>query len=302
MNHPPEHNALEDSLRAQRPTAELVPTERAELKASLLAHARYHERAVAGVIAPTSFVRRWFVGGTMALPLLLLAVTGAEAGRSAPGELLYPVKLSIIEPIELALYHSELSPIETQVLRLERRLMEAKELTALQEHNDEASADMVAGLNEHTDTLIEELTGNDALLVSTSTLASLDRASALIAAHEELLENHTTAADSVTLENAADALESSHEAAVADLEEAGATTTLTAYVADSLHDIDVELDSDDHSSSTVSRVEQYLTEADDALADGELREAHDFISDSQQLLLTESYLEGMAEDDASLPN
>lgn len=100
---------------------------KARVRGAVLAYARSR----GPVVSPLSVFRMRFVAGTLALALIVGGGTTAAAAESAlPGDLLYGVKVSVVEPARTlaALSDEDRASVEAELA--ERRLAEAEELSA----------------------------------------------------------------------------------------------------------------------------------------------------------------------------
>lgn len=95
------------------------------------------------VFIPLSLVLVVLVGGTG---------TAAAAHGSLPGDLLYPVKLSINEGVELALATTPVAKAEVSAKLAERRVEEAETLASRGELNAEVGQEIAANFEEHAET------------------------------------------------------------------------------------------------------------------------------------------------------
>lgn len=118
---------------------------RTRLRAELSSYADFHPVAAP---APTA---RWFglrrTGSVFAATLLVVAVMGGTtyaAEGTLPGDTLYPIKIRLTEPVQLALMPTVQSKAEAHTEFAERRLSEAEQLA------------FSGRLDERTEKLLEE--------------------------------------------------------------------------------------------------------------------------------------------------
>lgn len=275
----------------------LVPSEKADLKRTLMEYVDFHTPKPAASRVTVSW---WSWSHKIAVAVLLITLTtgglGTTAAYSLPGDALYAVKLQVIEPVELAVFSPTDDVLSEQTFLMERRLAEVQALLETTGSvSPDAAADVTAALAEYTDAVATTLTTTNAS--STRVLVTLDTASALIDAHETLLtgEESTTTVAVDDLDTMADTLKVVQSNYVTDLVEGNATSTLTAYLDISLDTLAAEIATDHYASSTIASTSEYIDEAKDALLGGSFEAAHEAIAEANQLLLTEAYLSEDAE-------
>ncbi len=280
---------LETALRTTESFV-LSADERRDMKEQLLAHAAFHSKTSANSTKATrSPALFWRTSIASAFCLLVIITTSASAYGSLPGELLYPMKVHVVEPLTLPLEHPGLSDISAQTLRLERRLTEIKTLQLEGALSVEATSDVIDSVTDHTDALITALTDPASDASDAETLHSLDTASALIEAHETLLASSSEA--TVVLSNIEDDLDAAYDETITDLATGNASSSLTTYIDTSLDRLEAELVTSDLSTTTIDAIEIYIETASSSLSEADLVEAHGAISEAQQIILTDDYIE-----------
>lgn len=99
---------------------------------------------------------RVYVPALLVMALLLMSGTAYGAQGALPGDILYPVKRSINEPIEIAITVSPISRAEVALEHADRRLQEAEILTVRGELDEATALDL--GLDfEKKSSKVEEL-------------------------------------------------------------------------------------------------------------------------------------------------
>jgi len=123
------------------------------------------ERVLQTGSAPTSFwVSPVFYSYSFAVLLLVFVVGGTaslSAEKSVPGDLLYPLKTNINEPLRTAITLDGASKIEWQSEKIERRLTEAEILSNRGEINEKSSAIIEKNIEknlEDLDKMVEKIT------------------------------------------------------------------------------------------------------------------------------------------------
>jgi hypothetical protein len=199
------------------------------------------------------------------------------------------MKVQVVEPLLIPLTHPELNSISIQTLKLERRLFELKDLAQEGTLSAAATSDVVTVVSDHAETFIAALTDPDAVAPDTATLESLDTVSALIDAHETLLAASSDATSALgAIEQS---LETAHADTITELAEHEATTTLAVYLDASLDEIENELTTRDLSTTTINTLEAYIDTASSSLAEADLIEAHEAVSEARQIILADDYIE-----------
>lgn len=156
----------------------LDPERRARMRADLSAYADLHtvpETAsvsrISTVSALLSRTRRFYAG---ALAALLLVLGGTQASLAAegalPGDILYPIKVAVNEPLALTLSFAPERKAELAAEFAARRLDEAARLSATGELDDSRATELAARFDAHVETLARE---TDALESRGSLAASL---------------------------------------------------------------------------------------------------------------------------------
>lgn len=278
---------IEQALERGVP-AVLSDAERSDMKRTLFAHIDAQNTVREPL--PSPFFGPWmrFTAGAFAV-LCVMSMTGVAAEWSLPGEPLYAVKLDIVEPVMLAFELPDATPVAEHVWRLERRLSEVRALQAESALDATTAAVVIEEVTQSVQTVEAEADG--AIRTNAAeALQSIDRAAALIDAHDSLLIVHDTedALDVLAYE-----LDDARDAAVEDLLTETASSSLAEYVDVSIDDISATIDAATLSDTTHDAVEAYMEEALhalDDLSDTSLAETVEHVSEANQRILIETYL------------
>lgn len=149
-------------FRKEIDTIRLTGRERRELRARIVAYMEYYpldrtmtESAYAGVHAVLRRIRFYRIAG-VSVALLLVAVP-VLAEQSLPGDPLYPVKVRFNEGIRSQLLFSPYEKMQWETARVERRIAEARLLSAAGELTQENEQTLERTVQSHTDAFQEQL-------------------------------------------------------------------------------------------------------------------------------------------------
>ncbi|HWH16023.1 MAG TPA: DUF5667 domain-containing protein [Candidatus Paceibacterota bacterium] len=156
----------------------LDPERKARMRAELSSYADLHalpEPVAVSVASPFSALlsrtRRFYAG---ALAALLLVLGGTQASLAAegalPGDVLYPIKVAVNEPLALSLSFAPERKAELAAEFAARRLEEAARLSASGRLDDKQATELASRFDEHVETLARE---TDALESKGALAASL---------------------------------------------------------------------------------------------------------------------------------
>ena len=285
---------LEEVLRKGEPDT-LSLSERTDMKRTLLAHINLHVEKVPTRSPFTGFFPRIILGAAFAC--LVVVFTGVAAENSGPGDPLYLVKLQVIDPITMAfeLPHGDI--IAAHTWKLERRLEEARILEEEARLDDAVAAVLIEEVTESARAIEDEVDG--VVHANTSAgLVSIDRVSALLDAHDAVLTGHDLAN---TLGMLSHEVNDARNAAVVDILQNAASTSVSDYIDASLQDIAESLEGGTLSADTINSIEVYIEEISVTLAEADYAETVEHISEANQRILVEAYLtvvaDGMESDD-----
>ncbi|MFA5877022.1 MAG: DUF5667 domain-containing protein [Candidatus Paceibacterota bacterium] len=130
--------------------------------------------------------KRKYIPIAIVLGLLLSGTASYAAEGSMPGDLLYPVKVSVNEKVGGALALSPESKAKLQAKLAERRLLEATNLAAEDKLTADVSAELSSDFSTHADSAVEytkELEKKDAAIA----IGFASNFESNLVAHEELL-------------------------------------------------------------------------------------------------------------------
>lgn len=181
-----------EQFHTKAQSVKLQAVERAELRNRVLSYMEYHPLSSAQKIGEGklqdgtqfSYFRMPFsVSNVFRLSaltaLLVLVVIPVLAEKTVPGDTLYAVKVRFNEEVISTLKLSPYEKVEWETERLNRRIAEAKLLANEGKLTDEVEAEIVAAVQEHTESVeesIEELREDDA---DQAALASIELSSTL---------------------------------------------------------------------------------------------------------------------------
>lgn len=142
----------------------LDPERKARMRADLSAYADLHAMPEAvDVPAASAFsgllsrTRRFYAG---ALAALLMVLGGTQASLAAegalPGDILYPIKVAVNEPLALTLSFAPERKAELSAEFAARRLDEATRLSATGKLDDARATELAARFDTHVETLARE--------------------------------------------------------------------------------------------------------------------------------------------------
>lgn len=169
----------------------MTAAEKRELKAQVVSYMEYHPRretvsaqkAAAYIESqPYSIIsiyNRYVQAAAGALAVLVFIVVPAIAERSVPGDVLYPIKVSVNEEVRSGLTFGATEKIEWETERLERRISEVRLLAEEGKLTEEAEAKAAEAVKEHAEAAqgeINKLKESDA---DAATLAEVEFESAL---------------------------------------------------------------------------------------------------------------------------
>lgn len=158
-------NLFEKQLKKEAEKIKLKARERLELRDRVLSFMQYHPVATAAKLTPLArprrraveafsylYVRPWkFGAAASAMAVVMIVGVSAAAERTAPGDVLYPVKVQVNEEILSQLSFSPYGRVEWETRRVERRIAEARLLAKEGKLTSEVEAQITGAVKEHTD-------------------------------------------------------------------------------------------------------------------------------------------------------
>lgn len=194
-----ENDPIINNLLEKLPAISLRPEAKARMRADLSAFADFH--AIADEVRETHLVavhapartrlfstRGWFAPFAGALTIVLMTGTTYAAEKTIPGDTLYPIKVRVTEPVQLALSATPESKAKTHTALADRRLKEAEVLAVNRKLDDGTQAYLQQEFSKHVD---RSLAAAETLSVSGKKDVSLEVRSSLEAqliAHEDILD------------------------------------------------------------------------------------------------------------------
>lgn len=268
---------------------ELSASEHADIKAVLLARAK----SGASTRSTPSPYLHWIRQGSVAFASFALVFVGTAgaAQYSAPGDLLYDVKVNVTEELVSITTFDPEAKIAYDVLLLERRYDEMRTLAAAPESDSAAIATVVDEVIERTEDVTAAIAAAEE-----GTLTYSERINTLITV-ASLNEAHQTVTERVAPEHA-ESLKDNEEAiyaSIGDTAEVAAAasstaTVLTTHISETLSEIESAVQATSTDEAVEAEVVTHLTELEVALTKGDLEEAVVSLGEAKQALLVEDYL------------
>ncbi len=144
-----------DNLKQEAYKLRMTPEEKAAMKASVFGMPSPLAAQPSSYFPHTfQFLHTRVLVPAFAFVLIFGGVgTAAAAQGSLPGDILYPVKLSINEAVEVALATTPVARAEVSAKLAERRVEEAETLASRGELNAEVGEELAANFEEHAETV-----------------------------------------------------------------------------------------------------------------------------------------------------
>lgn len=133
-------------------------------------------------------LRSWYAAASGALVVVLMTGTTFAAEKALPGDTLYPLKVRVTEPVQVALTPTPVGKAKVHTALAERRLQEAEVLAVSQSLDEDTQEYLQHQFSKHVDS---SLAAAEKLKESGKTVASLDARSSLeasLVAHEDILD------------------------------------------------------------------------------------------------------------------
>ena len=274
---------IEQRLKNSAPFV-MSADEKVSLKSALMNYADFHQGAPVKSAKPvTSPYTWWRLGSVMAVFLVCVTTTGAVAHNSLPGDSLYQFKLSVVEPLVLAVQNPELNHLSTQTELMERRLAEVQLLREDNALTPEMSKQVVEQLASYSDELSKEV-----LDPTAESLKTIDTAIAIMNAHNTLMGSTTGSTSPFT--KLTDDLEDAQSEQMDTLLSQFDGETISDYIDDSVSDIQDRIANNRYASTTLHKVGDSIDDVADSLTLESLENAQEQIAEVNQLMLTEDYL------------
>jgi hypothetical protein len=218
-----------------------------------------------------------------------LVGTGYASLTSLPGDVLYPIKTSVVEEVIATTHWTPLGQLEYQQERFEARFDELRQLQ-IEDRLSLAALDVLSGE-------LTNLSVDMAAMVQATTPG--ETAESLVITGNILAI--TTAVEQVVTKTAGEEVAQSFEVALADLETAhsaeldklldAATSTIESYIGEQLEAVFIDVEEGDASSSAMLHIEQSLIDTHEFLEADEYAEAVTTVSNAALILKTDEYLD-----------
>jgi len=224
----------------------------------------------------------------LAAPLMLFILAGPvtyAAQASGPGDLLYGIEISVVEPIEESLHVGHDSRERYHTQRLEERLDEVQDAQAEGTIDQDDQETVARNVEDHVEALVLSLAQDSE---PEQKIPRLVKAKALVEAHEELLDEADVATSSDSID---DQIENVSDTFAKDKEDA------VEAVADAVADI--QEDALDTASTTSPAIKGQLEDIAEAIQDGDLGEALYLATETQANQLKDRYLSDKNSPDSS---
>ena len=182
-----------NEIRQSLQTIVLTATEKAQMRDALALRLSAHQKDAhtrnVGIVSPYRYIRTHRVSASVFLGFVLSASTAGAAMSSLPGDVLYPVKVHINEPVEILITRDPAALVRVEKKHAETRIREAETLissgkldaetkeilseqlethivsalrhageidtTAGPEESDHLKSEMVTSLRQHRSTIVE---------------------------------------------------------------------------------------------------------------------------------------------------
>lgn len=185
----------------------LTPGAKARIRADLAAHADFHTyRPRPMVRSPFWSTRFQFMlvrGAALTLIVIMSGATSQASTSALPGDVLYPVKTRIAEPVRTALIPSSQGKASWQAELAERRLEEATTLAVMQKLDPETEQKLAVGFKTHVEQSLSEANKLEQEGDLDASLSVRSKLEARVTAHEDILATVVDRLATTTNETAA---------------------------------------------------------------------------------------------------
>lgn len=283
------NNNIEKQLTKGR-SVSMSELERDDMKSSLLGYAQYH-----GVSpAPVRRTLVWYWGRIASVAAVLLFVftgTSYASLASIPGDMLYPLKVGVVEEALGMTRLTEERQLAYKVQLLQERLREVQLMSDRHTLTPTTFAILESQVAEHIDAL-EVLVDGDIdnslhatmILQATSDAVSLARA---IERASSVVDHDDT---TMALEASVDQIADLHKEESAQLLTEASAQDVEGYIETQLAELAAEVAESDLAATTTAQIAEDLEEISVALAAGDLARALTQANDAVQSVVTEEYL------------
>jgi hypothetical protein len=286
----------------QRGEGALAPTDKAAIKAALLAHA--HESLRYESKSALSCWSSWLMRGasSFAVFTLLFVGTAYAAQDSMPGEPLYAMKVHVVETMIAQTKFDTTSRLAYDTALMEARLAELRTLTEQSLPPEPEVVALVASqIDEHMNDVVNAIAETTEELSHEDTIAALTNMSALAEAQVRLTEDkvgYRALKDGV--EDAVVITDGAIEDAVADFTATTEVETVGEYLREQIEELGSHMTATSTDDAGRAVVEEGLRDAGAALAEGAVSEAIMVVTEVQQAIITENHIDDMADEAAAI--
>lgn len=178
-----------EQLKKKSATIRLRASEKAELHSKIVAFMEYHPLPASVHKAPgskgidsfryISIPSIYWQSFAAIFALFLVVVIPALAENSIPGDILYPVKVSVTEEIRSSLALTSYQKVDWETTRMERRISEARLLAQAGKLTPQAEANVLAAVQTHKQAAEDEIATLRTTDAEGATLAQLTLATVL---------------------------------------------------------------------------------------------------------------------------
>ncbi len=294
------HDTIESLLASAKDTG-LSASEHEEMWGALRSYAEFHTPAIVeSVVVKRKAVSLWQWSSVVASVMVVSVMgTGYAAHGSLPGELLYPLKVQVVEPAFGLPYLTETEQLQYQAVLLEHRLTEMQTLSDSQQLTEETMVALESQVEEHGAEISQLLNASEETISSETTLDVLADVAATLRT-QELIEDTVVGTSRVSkfekMKGVVNGLYAKEAKEFARTEPSAAVT----YISEVLDEID-SVGMDTETASTTEAFDGYLGDVEDALTDGDVDQALQSAGEVQQLIEFNKNVENIIDYGADSP-
>lgn len=278
----------------------LTASEQSQMWNELKSYATYHSPVSAPkntltARSPFSLLAHWYVGALASL--FFVIGTGATANYSLPGDFLYPIKTEVTEPLLGTLRFSDKDQLEYLGHIIDNRLLEMKELSAINSLSELEITILEEKITEHSSEIIEivgETEKNKDEISAKETVELLSEIVSDLKTQEYLEDTYVSAQRGSQIEVAGEALNQLYKEELTDFstEEPEAVST---YIEEILTEIDEYVNDPTQPTESGIEVRDYLVDVNEALESNDLEQALYSSSEAQQVIQLDNQIESLEE-------
>lgn len=290
-----------EKLLANGKKLQLNDTEKAVMKSIILQQAKKTiQNGHQSIPSPWS---SWIMRSSVSFASVLLVFIGtAYASQdSLPGEPLYAMKVNVVEDMIALTKTNPEEQVAYDSVLMETRLNELKALSDQETlPPPEVVATVANQINEHVTDMTNTIASADTSeLPHEKKIAALARVKALAKAQSKVVETQESLSN--IKETTADAEESTSDAISATVEDFAKdkpVETVNNYLSNQIDAISDQITASTTDEETRDKVEESLHNVDESLADGSINDAIVSITEAQQIILTDKYVESTEKKDS----